>query len=92
MRARATGGHIEKFSGDAYRNQKGKGDVLKAGQHEPFAYIQLNPRMLDKRHKQKAINSFSKVVTFGKKDGKRSGDGKGPGSSSLSGLKMNFKN
>jgi len=32
-------GHIEKFSGDAYRSNKGKGDVIKAGQHEPFSYI-----------------------------------------------------
>ena len=45
-------GHIEKFSGDAYKSAKGKGDVLKAGKHEPFSYIQLNPRMLNKRHKQ----------------------------------------
>jgi len=32
-------GHIEKFSGDAYKSSKGKGDVIKAGQHEPFSYI-----------------------------------------------------
>ena len=24
-------GHIEKFSGDAYKSAKGKGDVIKAG-------------------------------------------------------------
>lgn len=39
LKARANGGHFEKFSGEAYKSEKGKGDVLKAGQHEPFAYI-----------------------------------------------------
>jgi len=47
--------------------------VIKAGKLEPFSYIQLNPRMLNKRNKQHAINSFSKVVDFGKKIDKRSG-------------------
>ena len=65
-------GHIEKFSGDQYKSAKGKGDVIKAGKLEPFSYIQLNPRLLNKRHKQKAINSFTKVVSFGKKADKRS--------------------
>ena len=64
-------GHIEKFSSDAYKSKKGKGDVLKAGKLEPFSYIQLNPRLLNKRNKQHAINSFSKVVSFGKKIDKR---------------------
>jgi len=32
-------GHIEKYSADAYKSAKGKGDVLKAGKHEPFSYI-----------------------------------------------------
>lgn len=44
-------GHIVKHSGDRYVG-KGKGDVLKAGEHEPFSYIQLNPRLLNKRHRQ----------------------------------------
>lgn len=43
--------HIEKFSGDAYKSKKGKGDVIKAGKLEPFSYIQLNPRLLNKRNK-----------------------------------------
>jgi len=66
-------GHVEKFSGDAYRSDKGKGDVIKAGKLEPFSYIQLNPRLLNRRKKQVAVNSFAKVVTFGKKEGKREG-------------------
>ena len=66
-------GHFEKHSGDRYTSAKGKGDVLKAGEHEPFSYIQLNPRLLNKRHRQQAVNSFKKVVSFGKKADKRSG-------------------
>lgn len=76
-------GHHEKFSGDVYKSNKGKGDVIKAGKLEPFSYIQLNPGLLNKRKKQQAVNSFSKVVTFGKKQDKRS--------SSLGGLKISHK-
>ena len=39
MKARANAGHFEKFSGDAYKSKKGKGDVIKAGKLEPFSYI-----------------------------------------------------
>lgn len=66
------GGHVTKYSGNAYVSNKGKGDVLKAGKYEPFAYIQLNPKMLNKRNKEKAVKSFENVVSHGKKVGKRS--------------------
>lgn len=69
--AKSKFGHIEKFSGDAYKSAKGHGDVLKAGKLEPFSYIQLNPRMLNKRHKDSAVKSFNKIVDFGKKTDKR---------------------
>lgn len=48
-------GHIMKASGDQYKSQKGKGDVLKAGTHEPYAYIKLNPDMLNPKKKQQAV-------------------------------------
>ena len=67
------GGHIIKYSGDAYKSTKGSGDVLKAGKHEPFAYIKLNPKMLNKRNKEKAVKSFESIVSHGKKQDKRSG-------------------
>ena len=67
------GGHIVKYSGEAYKSSKGKGDVLKAGKHEPFAYIKLNPKMLNKRYKEQAVKSFEGVVSHGKKEQKRSG-------------------
>lgn len=43
-------GHIVKSSGDQYKG-KGKGDMLKAGTHEPYAYIKLNPDMLNPKKK-----------------------------------------
>jgi hypothetical protein len=38
-------GHIMKFSGLDYKSKEGAGDELKKGKYEPFAYIQLNPRV-----------------------------------------------
>jgi len=38
-------------SGSAYLSKKGKGDVLRPGTHEPYAYIKLNPEMLNPRKK-----------------------------------------
>lgn len=67
------GGHIVKYSGSVYQSSKGKGDVLKKGKYEPFAYIQLNPKMLNKRNKEKAVKSFESIVSHGKKIGKRTG-------------------
>jgi len=56
-----------KHSGDAYKSTKGQGDVLKQGRYEPFAYIKLNPKMLNKRNKEKAVKSFEQVVSSGKR-------------------------
>lgn len=67
------GGHHHKFSGDEYKSKKGAGDTLKAGKHEPFAYIQLNPEMLNPRKKNQAVKSFTGIVSHGKKLNKRSG-------------------
>ena len=68
---KAQPGHIVKYSGSAYKSAKGEGDTLRAGKYEPFAYIQLNPKMLNKRNKAKAIKSFENVVSHGKKQDKR---------------------
>ena len=48
-------GHRVVQSGSAYKSDRGKGDVLKAGKHEPYAYYQLNPEMLNPRKKKQAI-------------------------------------
>lgn len=68
-----TGGHTIKASGDAYKSKSGKGDILKVGQHEPYAYIKLNPEMLNPKKKNQAVQSFSAVVGHGKKTDKRTG-------------------
>jgi len=51
-------GHNTKQSGDHYKSKRGGGDVLKAGQHEPYAYIKLNPDMLNPKKKAQAVESF----------------------------------
>lgn len=66
-------GHFVKYSANAYKSAKGEGDTLKAGKYEPFAYIQLNPKMLNKRYKTKAVQSFEGIVSHGKKINKRKG-------------------
>jgi hypothetical protein len=68
---KADKGHIIKASGDQYKSDKGKGDVLKAGTHEPYAYIKLNPEMLNPKKKHLAVQSFASVVSHGKKTDKR---------------------
>lgn len=70
-KAAQTGGHTVKNSGDQYKSNKGKGDVLKPGTHEPYAYIKLNPEMLNPKRKNQAVASFAGVVSHGKKVDKR---------------------
>ncbi len=82
-------GHKVVASGDQYKSDKGKGDVLKAGKHEPYAYFQLNPEMLNPRKKKQAVQTFEGVVSHGKKLDKRSG--KKVSSGSLSGLTIKKK-
>ena len=86
--AKANKGHRVVASGAAYRSEKGKGDVLKAGKHEPYAYYQLNPEMLNPRKKKQAVQTFEEVVSHGKKLDKRSGKKTTFGSGSLSGLSI----
>lgn len=64
-------GHSVKQSGDVYKSSSGKGDMLKAGTHEPYAYIKLNPEMLNPKKRAQAIQSFTEVVSHGKKVDKR---------------------
>ena len=39
----------EKYTGEEYKASKSRGDVKKAGRHEPFAYLPMNPQLLNKR-------------------------------------------
>ena len=63
----------KKHSGEEYRSKKGKGDVLRAGKHEPYAYIRLDPEMLNPKKKTQAVQAFAGVVSHGKKTDKRTG-------------------
>ena len=89
MQMKARGGHRVLASAEAYKSDKGKGDVLKAGKHEPYAYFQLNPEMLNPRKKKQAVQTFEGVVSHGKKADKRSG--KKIGSGALAGLTIKKK-
>ena len=75
-------GHFIQNDPSKYRSEKGKSDVIRKGEHDPFAYIKLNPKMLNKWNAKWSIKSFDLVVDK-KKAGKRVKDGM------LSGLKVN---
>jgi ribosomal RNA-processing protein 12 len=54
-------------SGAMYRATKGGGDIKVAGAPEPFAYVPLNPRMMNRRQKTKATRQFESVVGAARK-------------------------
>jgi peroxiredoxin family protein len=49
---------------------------LKAGQYEPYAFIKLNPKMMNKRYRDKAVKSFETVVAKKKTDKRKLKEGK----------------
>jgi ribosomal RNA-processing protein 12 len=60
-------------TGASFRSRKAKGDVKRKGaKHEPYAYVPLDARMLNKRKKREAGRQFSGVVR-----GKGQGPAKG---------------
>eukprot|EP01119_Soliformovum_irregulare_P011115 TRINITY_DN2761_c0_g2_i1.p1 TRINITY_DN2761_c0_g2~~TRINITY_DN2761_c0_g2_i1.p1 ORF type:complete len:1210 (-),score=457.79 TRINITY_DN2761_c0_g2_i1:9-3608(-) len=67
---RGTKRQKEKHSGAEYRAKKGGGDIKKAGKVEPYAYVPLDPRYLNKRNKTKSEGQFSSIVTAAKKGAK----------------------
>ncbi len=81
-------GHRVLASATAYKSDKGRGDVLKAGKHEPYAYYQLNPEMLNPRKRKQAVQTFEDVVSHGKKADKRSGKKQSMASGALAGLSI----
>lgn len=68
-------GHFIKQSGDSFKGKKIKSDVLKAGQYEPYAFIKLNPKMMNKRYRDKAVKSFETVVAKKKTDKRKLKEG-----------------
>lgn len=55
-------GHHIVESGDKFRAKDGRSDALRRGEMEPFAYIRLNPAMMNKRNRNAAVKSFEPVV------------------------------
>lgn len=50
------------ITGSQYRSKKAKGDMVKPGMLEPFAYHPLDPMMLNRRNRTKTAREFESVV------------------------------
>ena len=59
--------------------------MLKPGKMEPYAYIKLNPKMINRKHRDKAVASFGVVVDKKKQDKRKQKEGM------LSGMKITKK-
>ena len=46
--------------------------MIKKGEFEPYAFIKLNPQMMNKRHRDKAVKTFGTVVQKKKSDKRKS--------------------
>jgi len=57
----------QKHTGKEYKAIKAKGDVKKAGRLDPYAYVPLNPKFLNKRQKVKAKRQFDNIIHGAKK-------------------------
>ncbi|KAL6079675.1 pre-rRNA processing protein, variant 2 [Balamuthia mandrillaris] len=53
-------------TGRNYKSSKAGGDVKKEGKFEPYAYLPLDPKNLNKRRKHKAVAQFSNLVSAAK--------------------------
>ena len=58
---------LKKDSGGEYKNKTGKGDVKKVGKHDPYAYIPLNHKSLNKRKSAKNKGQFNNVISAARK-------------------------
>ena len=56
-----------KDHGADYKNKTGRGDVKKIGKHDPYAYIPLNHKNLNKRKNAKTKGQFQGVITAARK-------------------------
>ena len=65
------GSHIIKESGQTFRpkGKTTKGDVLLPGKPNPYAFIQLNPKVLNKRNRNVAGKAFEMVLGKKKEEG-----------------------
>jgi len=57
----------EKHTGKEYKASKAKGDVKKSGKLDPYAYLPLDPRFLNRRQKVKAKRQFDNIIHAAKR-------------------------
>ena len=50
--------HQVKEDGSTFRAKNAKGDIKKQGKPDPYAFIQLNPKALNKRFTRRSEKSF----------------------------------
>lgn len=64
------GAHIVKESGETFKAKNSShGDLKLAGKPNPYAFIQLNPQVLNKRHRNVAGKAFEQVLGKKKDEG-----------------------
>merc|ERR1712059_18702 len=68
---RKLGGKDGQEPGSEYRSKSGKGDVKRAGKADPYAYIPMSHKALNKRKAAKAKGQFSSVVGAAQKGAKK---------------------
>eukprot|EP00455_Lapot_gusevi_P036269 TRINITY_DN402_c0_g1_i4.p1 TRINITY_DN402_c0_g1~~TRINITY_DN402_c0_g1_i4.p1 ORF type:complete len:1326 (-),score=405.61 TRINITY_DN402_c0_g1_i4:29-4006(-) len=80
--SRAKKARTSKMDGSMYKAKKAAGDVKVKGAPDPFAFVPLNPSMLNKRNKHKAQHQFDSVAKGAQKgiaEGKKLRQMKGKG-------------
>jgi hypothetical protein len=59
-------GIIVSQSGEDFKSTRAKGDITRSSKQQPFAYIQFNPKMLNKRKKVKVSSKIESLVSTAK--------------------------
>lgn len=54
--------HLVKESGATYKAENAKGDIKIHGRPDPYAFIQLNPKALNKRFTRRSEKAFQQVT------------------------------
>lgn len=57
----------DKMTGKDYRAKRGGGDLKKNSKYEPFAYIKLDPKLINKRFSHQALDQFKTISGKNKK-------------------------
>jgi ribosomal RNA-processing protein 12 len=71
-----TGEANKRYTGKEYRSNKGAGDMKVSGRHEPFAYMPMDPQLLNKRKAQKVAKQYKSVVASAQKGASKGSKGR----------------